>query len=68
MNRRDEQAQINWLTPEDPEVWGRDYYDDEIYADEGFYDFDGDWVLEDNVDRYVKEVFIAQADYRVAGR
>lgn len=56
------------IDPDEPETWGHDYYDDDIYLGDGYYDFDGDLVLEHNVDRYVEEIFMAQASWRIAGR
>lgn len=51
-----EQQHNRYLEQDEPQVFGYDWKGDEIYYGERYYEYDGDYVLEDDLEQYAKEV------------
>lgn len=52
--------------PED-EFFSYDWQGREIYVGEAYYNFKGDLVLEDDIDDYLREVFLMDVGLQIAG-
>ena len=50
---------------EEDSLFGVDYFGDEIFYDDIYYDIDGEFVLEENIGRFLIEVI--GAEKKVAG-
>lgn len=49
-----ETLHANYLDPPEPKVWGYDWKGEEIYVGDEYYDMNGDYVCEDDIDEYLK--------------
>lgn len=61
-----ETLHANYLDPPAPKVWGYDWRGDEIYVGDSYYEIEGDYVCEDNIDEYLKETYLTTS-VRIAG-
>ena len=52
-----EQQHNRYLEQEEPQVFAYDWKGDEIYYGEHYYEYDGDYILEDDLEEYAKELF-----------
>lgn len=52
-----EQQHNRYLEPDEPEVFAYDWRGDDIYYGDRYYEIEGDYVLEDDLEYYVKKVF-----------
>ena len=52
-----EQLHNHYLEQDEPQVFGYDWKGDEIYYGERYYEYDGDYILEDDLEEYAKELF-----------
>lgn len=51
-----EQLHNHYLEQDEPQVFGYDWKGNEIYYGDRYYECDGDYVLEDDLEQYAKEV------------
>lgn len=52
-----EQLHNHYLEQDEPQVFAYDWKGDEIYYGERYYEYDGDYILEDDLEEYAKELF-----------
>ena len=45
------------LVKDEPQIFAYDWKGDEIYYGDKYYEYDGDYILEDDLEEYAKEVF-----------
>lgn len=53
-----ETLHANYLDPLEPKVWGYDWKGEEIYVGDAYYEIEGDYVCEDDIDEYLKEAYL----------
>lgn len=61
-----ENLHAHYLDPPEPKVWGYDWQGEEIYVGDEYYDMDGDYVLVDNIEEYLKSTYLTTS-IRIAG-
>lgn len=61
-----ETLHAHYLDPPEPKVWGYDWQGEEIYAGDEYYDMDGDYVLVENIEEYLKSTYLTTS-IRIAG-
>ena len=61
-----ETLHAHYLDPPEPKVWGYDWQGEEIYVGNEYYDMDGDYVLVDNIEEYLKSTYLTTS-IRIAG-
>lgn len=61
-----ETLHAHYLDPPEPKVWGYDWQGEEIYVGDEYYDMDGDYVLVDNIEEYLKSTYLTTS-IRIAG-
>ena len=61
-----ENLHAHYLDPPEPKVWGYDWQGEEIYVGDEYYDMDGDYVLADNIEEYLKSTYLTTS-IRIAG-
>ena len=61
-----ETLHANYLDPPETKVWGYDWQGEEIYVGDEYYDMDGDYVLVDNIEEYLKSTYLTTS-IRIAG-
>lgn len=49
-----ENLHAHYLDPPEPKVWGYDWQGEEIYVGDEYYDMDGDYVQEGDIEEYFK--------------
>lgn len=52
-----EQLHNHYLEQDEPQIFAYDWKGDEIYYGDKYYEYDGDYILEDDLEKYAKEVF-----------
>lgn len=55
-----EQLHNHYLEQDEPQVFAYDWKGDEIYYGERYYEYDGDYILEDDLEDYAKEVLAGE--------
>lgn len=55
-----------YLDPPEPKVWGYDWKGEGIYVGDEYYDMNGDYVCEDDIDEYLKEAYLTTS-LKIAG-
>lgn len=66
MNNKFETLHAHYLDPPEPKVWGYDWQGEEIYVGDEYYDMDGDYVLVDDIEEYLKSTYLTTS-IRIAG-
>ena len=61
-----ENLHAHYLDPPEPKVWGYDWQGEEIYVGDEYYDMDGDYVLVENIEEYLKSTYLTTS-IRIAG-
>lgn len=61
-----ETLHANYLDPPEPKVWGYDWKGEEIYVGDAYYEIEGDYVCEDDIDEYLKEAYLTTS-LKIAG-
>lgn len=61
-----ENLHAHYLEPPEPKVWGYDWQGEEIYVGDEYYDMDGDYVLVDDIEEYLKSTYLTTS-IRIAG-
>lgn len=61
-----ETLHAHYLDPPEPKVWGYDWQGEEIYVGDEYYDMDGDYVLVENIEEYLKSTYLTTS-IRIAG-
>nr|DAI14628.1 MAG TPA: protein of unknown function (DUF2175) [Caudoviricetes sp.] len=61
-----EDLHAHYLDPPEPKVWGYDWQGEEIYVGDKYYDMDGDYVLVENIEEYLKSTYLTTS-IRIAG-
>ena len=61
-----ETLHANYLDPPEPKVCGYDWKGDEIYCGDSYYEIEGDYVCEDDIDEYLKETYLTTS-LKIAG-
>ena len=61
-----EDLHAHYLDPSEPKVWGYDWQGEEIYVGDEYYDMDGDYVLVENIEEYLKSTYLTTS-IRIAG-
>lgn len=61
-----ETLHAHYLDPPEPKVWGYDWQGEEIYVGDEYYDMDGDYVLVENIEEYLKSIYLTTS-IRIAG-
>ena len=61
-----ETLHANYLDPPEPKVWGYDWRGQEIYFGDAYYEIEGDYVGEDDIDEYLKEAYLTTS-LKIAG-
>ncbi|MBF1078307.1 MAG: hypothetical protein HXL41_06730 [Solobacterium sp.] len=61
-----EDLHAHYLDPPEPKVWGYDWQGEEIYVGDEYYDMDGDYVLVENIEEYLKSTYLTTS-IRIAG-
>ena len=61
-----ENLHAHYLDPPEPKVWGYDWQGEEIYVGDEYYDMDGDYVLVDDIEEYLKSTYLTTS-IRIAG-
>lgn len=61
-----EDLHAHYLGPPEPKVWGYDWQGEEIYVGDEYYDMDGDYVLEEDIEEYLKSTYLTSS-LRIAG-
>ena len=56
-----------YLEPPEDKVWCRDWKGQEIYVGDAYYEIEGDNVLEDDIDEYLRKVYLTSS-LKIAGR
>lgn len=51
-----EQQHNCYLEPPEPKIFAYDWRGDEIYYGDKYYEIDGDFILENDLERYVEEI------------
>lgn len=52
-----EQLHNHYLEQDEPQIFAYDWKGDEIYYGDKYYEYDGDYILEDDLEEYAKKVF-----------
>lgn len=52
-----EQLHNHYLEQDEPQIFAYDWKGNEIYYGDKYYEYDGDYILEDDLAEYAKEVF-----------
>ena len=52
-----EQLHNHYLEQDEPQIFAYDWKGDEIYYGDKYYEYDGDYILEDDLEEYAKELF-----------
>lgn len=52
-----EQLHNHYLEQDEPQIFAYDWKGNEIYYGDKYYEYDGDYILEDDLEEYAKEVF-----------
>lgn len=52
-----EQLHNHYLEQDEPQIFAYDWKGDEIYYGDKYYEYDGDYILEDDLGEYAKELF-----------
>lgn len=55
-----------YLEPPEDKVWGYDWRGQEIYYGDAYYEIEGDYVCEDDIDEYLKEAYLTTS-LKIAG-
>ena len=55
-----------YLEPPEDKVWGYDWRGKEIYCGDAYYEIEGDYVCEDDIDEYLKEAYLTTS-LKIAG-
>ena len=55
-----------YLEPPEGKVWGYDWRGQEIYFGDAYYEIEGDYVGEDDIDEYLKEAYLTTS-LKIAG-
>lgn len=55
-----------YLEPPEDKVWGYDWRGQEIYFGDAYYEIEGDYVGEDDIDEYLKEAYLTTS-LKIAG-
>lgn len=55
-----EQQHNYYLEPPEPKIFAYDWRGDEIYYGDRYYEYDGDYILEDDLECYVKTELISK--------
>ena len=66
MSNKFETLHANYLYPPEPKVWGYDWKGEEIYVGDSYYEIEGDYVCEDDIDEYLKEAYLTTS-LKIAG-
>lgn len=66
MYNKFETLHANYLDSPEPKVWGYDWKGEEIYVGDEYYDMNGDYVCEDDIDEYLKEAYLTTS-LKIAG-
>lgn len=61
-----EDLHAHYLDPPEPKVWGYDWQGEEIYVGDEYYNMDGDYVLVENIEEYLKSTYLTTS-IRIAG-
>ena len=61
-----ENLHAHYLDPPEPKVWGYDWQGEEIYVGDEYYDMDGDYVQEGDIEEYLKSIYL-KTSIRIAG-
>lgn len=61
-----EDLHAHYLDPPEPKVWGYDWQGEEIYVGDEYYDMDGDYVLVESIEEYLKSTYLTTS-IRIAG-
>lgn len=61
-----ETLHANYLDPPEPKIWGYDWKGEEIYCGDAYYEIEGDYVCEDDIDEYLKEAYLTTS-LKIAG-
>ncbi|WP_048784025.1 hypothetical protein [Streptococcus sp. 263_SSPC] len=61
-----ETLHANYLDPPEPKVWGYDWKGEEIYVGDAYYEIEGDYVGEDDIDEFLKEAYLTTS-LKIAG-
>lgn len=61
-----ENLHAHYLDPPEPKVWGYDWQGEEIYVGDEYYDMDGDYVQEGDIEEYLKSTYLTTS-IRIAG-
>lgn len=61
-----ENLHAQYLDPPEPKVWGYDWQGEEIYVGDEYYDMDGDYVQEGDIEEYLKSIYL-KTSIRIAG-
>lgn len=56
-----EDLHAHYLDPPEPKVWGYDWQGEEIYVGDEYYDMDGDYVLEEDIEEYLKSTYLTSS-------
>ena len=52
-----EQLHNHYIEQDEPQIFAYDWTGDEIYYGDKYYEYDGDYILEDDLEEYAKELF-----------
>lgn len=66
MSNKFETLHANYLDLPEPKVWGYDWRGQEIYCGDAYYEIEGDYVCEDDIDEYLKEAYLTTS-LKIAG-
>ena len=61
-----EDLHAHYLDPPEPKVWGYDWQGEEIYVGDEYYDMDGDYVQEGDIEEYLKSIYL-KTSIRIEG-
>ena len=66
MSNKFETLHANYLDPTEPKVLGYDWKGEEIYVGDSYYEIEGDYVCEDDIEEYLKSTYLTTS-VRIAG-
>ena len=66
MSNKFETLHANYFDPPEPKVWGYDWKGEEIYVGDAYYEIEGDYVCEGDIDEYLKEAYLTTS-LKIAG-
>ena len=61
-----EDLHAHYLDPPEPKVWGYDWQGEEIYVGDEYYDMNGDYVQEGDIEEYLKSIYL-KTSIRIEG-